>query len=53
VPILIFAPISGAHFNPAVSIAFALQRELLWSMAAGYIAAQIIGAVVGGGPFHV
>jgi hypothetical protein len=45
--ILIFAPISGAHFNPAVSIAFALQRELPWSMAAGYIAAQIIGAVVG------
>jgi hypothetical protein len=41
--ILIFAPISGAHFNPAVSIAFALQRELPWSMAAGYIAAQIIG----------
>jgi hypothetical protein len=28
VPILIFAPISAAHFNPAVSIAFALQREL-------------------------
>lgn len=45
--ILIFAPISGAHFNPALSIAFALQRELPWSMAAGYIAAQIIGAVVG------
>jgi hypothetical protein len=45
--ILIFAPISGAHLIPAVSIAFALQRELLWSMAAGYIAAQIIGAVVG------
>ena len=38
---------TDAHFNPAVSIAFALQRELPWSMAAGYIAAQIIGAVVG------
>src|SRR6202051_3489846 len=45
--ILIFAPISGAHFNPAVSIAFGLRRELPWSIATGYIAAQIIGAVAG------
>lgn len=45
--ILVFAPLSGAHFNPAVSIAFALQRKLRWSIAAVYIAAQIIGAVVG------
>jgi glycerol uptake facilitator-like aquaporin len=45
--ILIFGPISGAHFNPAVSIAFALRRELPWSTAGRYIAAQIIGAVVG------
>jgi glycerol uptake facilitator-like aquaporin len=36
-----------AHFNPAVSLAFALRRELPLSIAAGYIAAQIIGAVVG------
>jgi glycerol uptake facilitator-like aquaporin len=45
--ILIFGPVSGAHFNPAVSIAFALRHELSWPTAAGYIAAQIIGAVVG------
>ncbi len=45
--ILIFGPISGAHFNPAISLAFALQRELPWSIAARYIAAQIIGAVAG------
>ena len=45
--ILIFAPISGAHFNPAVSIAFGLRRELPWPIAMGYIAAQIIGAVAG------
>jgi glycerol uptake facilitator-like aquaporin len=45
--ILIFAPISGAHFNPAVSLAFALRGELPWPIAAGYIAAQIIGAVAG------
>ena len=32
--ILTFAPISGAHFNPAVSVAFALRRELPWLIAA-------------------
>jgi glycerol uptake facilitator-like aquaporin len=45
--ILIFGPISGAHFNPAVSVAFALRRELTWSDAGLYIAAQIAGAVAG------
>jgi glycerol uptake facilitator-like aquaporin len=45
--ILIFGPISGAQFNPAVSFAFALRRELPWSIAAAYAAAQIIGAVAG------
>jgi glycerol uptake facilitator-like aquaporin len=45
--ILIFGPISGAHFNPAVSAAFALRRELPWSTAAAYVAAQITGAVAG------
>lgn len=38
---------SGAHFNPAVSVALALRRELPWSIAAVYIAAQIVGAVAG------
>jgi glycerol uptake facilitator-like aquaporin len=45
--ILIFGPISGAHFNPAVSAAFALRGELPWSIAAAYVAAQITGAVAG------
>jgi glycerol uptake facilitator-like aquaporin len=45
--ILIFGPISGAHFNPAVSVAFSIRRELPWSMAIAYIAAQIVGAVAG------
>jgi glycerol uptake facilitator-like aquaporin len=45
--ILIFAPLSGAHFNPAVSLAFALRGELAWPVAAGYIAAQLTGAIVG------
>jgi glycerol uptake facilitator-like aquaporin len=45
--ILIFAPLSGAHFNPAVSLALALRRELAWSDAAAYIVAQIIGGIIG------
>jgi glycerol uptake facilitator-like aquaporin len=45
--ILIFAPLSGAHFNPAVSLAFVLRGELPWSTAAVYIAAQVLGGVAG------
>ena len=45
--ILTFSPISGAHFNPAVSVAFALRRELSWPNAVAYIVAQIIGGVIG------
>jgi glycerol uptake facilitator-like aquaporin len=45
--ILIFGPLSGAHFNPAVSIAFALRRELPWSTAGLYMAAQILGGLIG------
>jgi glycerol uptake facilitator-like aquaporin len=45
--ITILGPISGAHFNPAVSLVFALKRELPRRDAALYIAAQIIGGVAG------
>jgi glycerol uptake facilitator-like aquaporin len=45
--ILVFGLLSGAHFNPAVSIAFALRRELSWPDAAAYIAVQIIGGAIG------
>lgn len=45
--ILMFGTVSGAHFNPAVSTAFALRRELSWPDAAAYIAAQVIGGVIG------
>ncbi len=45
--ILVFGPLSGAHFNPAVSIAFALRRELSWIDAAAYVAMQIVGGLVG------
>jgi glycerol uptake facilitator-like aquaporin len=45
--ILIFGPLSGAHFNPAVSLAFALRDELPWSTAAIYVVAQVFGGLVG------
>ena len=45
--ILVFGPLSGAHFNPAVSIGFALRGQLPWSEAALYIAAQLLGGLVG------
>jgi glycerol uptake facilitator-like aquaporin len=45
--ILTFGPLSGAHFNPAVSVAFALRGDLPWPTAALYIASQIAGGIVG------
>jgi glycerol uptake facilitator-like aquaporin len=45
--ILTFGPISGAHFNPAVSVADASQGGLLWTEAAAYSLVQISGAVLG------
>ena len=45
--ILIFGPVSGGHFNPAVSLAFALRGELPWRAFAIYLACQIAGAVLG------
>ncbi len=45
--ILIFGPVSGAHFNPAVSLAFALKRVLPWPDCFFYISVQLIGAVFG------
>ena len=45
--ITILGPISGAHFNPAVSLVFALRRELTPRDAVSYMAAQIVGGIVG------
>ena len=45
--ITIFGPISGAHFNPAVTLAFASRREIGWPLAAAYIAVQLVGAIGG------
>ena len=45
--ILTFGPVSGAHFNPAVSVAFSLRREMPWQDTAAYIVAQILGGLIG------
>jgi glycerol uptake facilitator-like aquaporin len=45
--ILAFGPVSGAHFNPAVTLADASQGGLPWQQVPGYISAQVIGAAIG------
>jgi glycerol uptake facilitator-like aquaporin len=45
--ILAFGAVSGAHFNPAVTIVDALERGVSWTVAACYIPAQCIGAICG------
>jgi len=45
--ITVFGPLSGAHFNPAVTLAFALRREIGPGVAALYVLAQIAGAILG------
>jgi glycerol uptake facilitator-like aquaporin len=45
--ILIFGPISGAHFNPAVTLAAATQGVLPWREVFPYIAIQVLGALPG------
>jgi glycerol uptake facilitator-like aquaporin len=45
--IIVFGPISGGHFNPAVSLAFALRGELDRTATLLYIGAQVLGAIVG------
>jgi glycerol uptake facilitator-like aquaporin len=45
--ILTFGPVSGAHFNPAVTLADASQGGIAWSDVVPYVLAQIVGAIVG------
>jgi glycerol uptake facilitator-like aquaporin len=45
--ITMFAPISGAHLNPAVTLAFWLRRDIAAAAALAYAAAQLIGALTG------
>jgi glycerol uptake facilitator protein len=47
VPAFIFGAASGAHFNPALTLALAVDGSLAWSLVPGYIIAQFLGAIVG------
>jgi len=50
--ITIFGPISGAHFNPAVTLVFALRHDISIPVAFAYLLVQVIGAVAGGWLAH-
>jgi glycerol uptake facilitator-like aquaporin len=43
----LLAPISGAHFNPAVSLTMALDKQVQWSQSLLYMAAQVVGCCLG------
>ena len=45
--ILVFGPLSGAHFNPVVTLVFALRRDIGWKAGLAYLPAQVSGAVIG------
>src|SRR4249920_819293 len=51
--ILTFGPISGAHFNPAVTLADASQGGLPWRDVPPYLTAQVLGAFAGVAAAHV
>jgi arsenate reductase (glutaredoxin) len=50
--IAVFAPISGAHFNPAVSLVMWLRGLLSWRMLVAYVVVQLLGAVGGAWLVH-
>ena len=51
--ILTFGPISGGHFNPAVTLVDAMERGVSWAVAACYIPAQCAGAICGAIAAHL
>ena len=51
--ITVLGPISGAHFNPAVTLAFAMRKDIEPRLAAAYVVAQIAGGILGVWIAHV
>lgn len=52
IPAYIFGAASGAHFNPALTVALAVNGTFDWGMVPGYIVAQMVGGFVGGALTH-
>ncbi|MCL2742286.1 MAG: aquaporin family protein [Planctomycetaceae bacterium] len=48
VPVMMFGAMSGAHFNPAVTLGMAMRNNFAWATVPGYIGCQMAGGVVGG-----
>jgi len=48
VPVMMFGTMSGAHFNPAVTLGLAIGADFSWAKVPGYIVSQMAGGVVGG-----
>ena len=46
-------PISGGHFNPAVSVGLAMGGRFSWGELPGYVVAQVLGAIAGGGILYL
>ena len=53
IAIVLFANISGAHFNPVVSLIVAIQKKLSLKELSGYVAAQLLGALMGAAVAHL
>ncbi len=51
--ITVLGPVSGAHLNPAISMIFALRRDLSWLVAGIYVLAQLIGGMLGSVVAHM
>ena len=51
--IAIFGPVSGAHLNPAVTLAFLIRRSITTGAAAAYVACQLVGGVLGTWAAHL
>ena len=48
VPVMMFGAMSGAHFNPAVTLGLAMGADFSWAKVPGYIGSQMAGGVIGG-----
>ena len=51
--ITVLGPISGAHFNPAVSLGFSVKGDLPWAELAPYVLAQVFGGILGTWAAHL